>query len=137
MSAPTVPAPVAAPNNTRPTVSSDTLPPAYGTPDFPAPAYEEMPEPQTMAKYLFQYGFLFPPFWIIGVMIFFTRLEPTPEAECGKSAAEQADEIELLRKAELKWSKRCAFALLGLIALVGLIVLICFAAKVGAFKHRS
>ncbi|KAG8919285.1 hypothetical protein FRC00_011543, partial [Tulasnella sp. 408] len=79
----------------------------------------------------------FPPFWIIGIAIFFVRMEPTPEAECGKTAAEQADEIALLRKAELKWSKRCAYALLSLIALVGLIVLICFGAKVGAFKHRS
>ncbi|KAG8976130.1 hypothetical protein FRB90_009302 [Tulasnella sp. 427] len=124
------------PVGARPTTSSETLPPAYGTPECPAPAYEEMQEPITMAKYLFQYGFLFPAFWIIGVMIYFTRLEPTPEAECGKTAAEQADEIALLRKAELKWSKRCAWALLGLIAIIGLIVLICFAAKVGVFKHR-
>ncbi|KIO33794.1 hypothetical protein M407DRAFT_240932 [Tulasnella calospora MUT 4182] len=120
-----------------PNPSSETLPPAYGTPECPAPAYEEMQEPPTMAKYLFKFGFMFPPFWIIGIMIFFTRMEPTPESECGKTAAEQADEIALLRKAELKWSKRCAYALLSLIALVGLIVLICFGAKVGAFKHRS
>jgi len=120
----------------QPTASVDTLPPAYGTPEFPAPAYEEKQEPETMAKHLFKFGFFFPCFWIIGAMIFFMRLEPTPEAECGKTAEEQKDEIELLRTAELKWSKRCGYAILSLIALIGIIILICFAAKVGAFKHR-
>ncbi|KAG8925831.1 hypothetical protein FRC03_006155 [Tulasnella sp. 419] len=112
----------------RPTPSttaslSSSSPPPYGTPDYPAPAYEEIQEPLTIAKYLFRYGFVFPPFWFIGTMILFMRLPPTPEGECGKTAEEQAEELAILRRAELRWSRYCAAALvLFLVALAALFV---------------
>ncbi|KAL0060478.1 hypothetical protein AAF712_012711 [Marasmius tenuissimus] len=78
-------------------------------------------EPTTLAKYLFKFGLLFPPFWILGALILITPLrapdedvnDPTsshawlPE----KTEAEKAAIISHLRKAELKWAWRCLFAL--------------------------
>ncbi|KAG8892635.1 hypothetical protein FRB99_002562 [Tulasnella sp. 403] len=129
--------PVARPEPAADTGSASltSLPPPYGTPEFPAPAYGERQEPATVSRYLFKYGFFFPPFWIIGVFVLFMRLEPTPEAECGKSAEEQAEEIILLRRAEVRWSKRCAYALLVCLLITAIIVLSLFGARVGAFKH--
>ncbi|KAI3597848.1 hypothetical protein WG66_012545 [Moniliophthora roreri] len=97
-----------------------------GLPDEPLPSYEEPPEytsknqdPATLAMYLFKFGFLFPPFWILGAWILFTPLH-APDADQStpngwlpeKTEAERAAIISTLRKAELKWAWRCLFALL-------------------------
>ncbi|ESK87584.1 hypothetical protein Moror_1987 [Moniliophthora roreri MCA 2997] len=96
------------------------------SPDEPLPSYEEPPEyttknqdPATLAMYLFKFGFLFPPFWILGACILFTPLH-APDADQStpngwlpeKTEAERAAIIATLRKAELKWAWRCLFALL-------------------------
>ncbi|EEB96428.1 hypothetical protein MPER_04442 [Moniliophthora perniciosa FA553] len=96
-----------------------------GLPDEPLPSYEEPPEyttknldPATLAMYLFKFGFLFPPFWILGACILFTPLhapdadQSTPTAWLPeKTEAERTAIISTLRKAELKWAWRCLFAL--------------------------
>ncbi|KAK7056463.1 hypothetical protein VNI00_003018 [Paramarasmius palmivorus] len=95
--------------------------------DEPLPPYVEPPEytsknedPATLAKYLFKFGFLFPPFWILGALILFTPLHApessdpaTPNAWLPeKTEAEREAIISTLRKAELKWAWRCLFAIL-------------------------
>ncbi|KAK1216677.1 hypothetical protein PQX77_020690 [Marasmius sp. AFHP31] len=105
--------------------------------DLPPPAYVEPPaytksaqEPITLAKCLFKFGFLFPPFWILGAIILFTPLR-APDADSStaadpfspdacswlpeKTESERAAIISRLRKAELVWAWRCLFALLVLI----------------------
>ncbi|KAJ8095698.1 hypothetical protein PM082_022956 [Marasmius tenuissimus] len=98
--------------------SPDIAPPPYVEP----PEYTKSAEPITLAKYLFKFGFLFPPFWILGALILISPLrapdedinDPTsPHAWLPeKTEAEKAAVISHLRKAELKWAWRCLFALL-------------------------
>ncbi|KAL0576497.1 hypothetical protein V5O48_005472 [Marasmius crinis-equi] len=98
--------------------SPDIAPPPYVEP----PEYTKSAEPITLAKYLFKFGFLFPPFWIMGALILLTPLrapdedinDPTsPHAWLPeKTEAEKAAIISHLRKAELSWAWRCLFALL-------------------------
>ncbi|KAF5374273.1 hypothetical protein D9758_004572 [Tetrapyrgos nigripes] len=105
-------------------------PPAYEEP----PVYTKTDEPPiTLAMYLFKFGFLFPPFWILGACILFSPLhapEPAP-APSSNSSSDSASEpsftaawlpekteeerqaiINHMRKAELKWAWRCFWALL-------------------------
>ncbi|KAF5332064.1 hypothetical protein D9758_016253 [Tetrapyrgos nigripes] len=93
-------------------------PPAYEEP----PVYTKKDEPLTLAMYLFKFGFLFPPFWILGAFILFSPLR-APEAVADstdapsawlpdKTEAERQAVIDHMRKAELKWAWRCLWALL-------------------------
>ncbi|KAL0576507.1 hypothetical protein V5O48_005482 [Marasmius crinis-equi] len=102
-----------------------------GLADIPPPAYDEPPEyttksvePVTLAKYLFKFGFLFPPFWIMGALILLTPLRDansdpsSPNAWLPeKTEAERAAIITRLRKVELVWAWRCLFALLILVCI--------------------
>ncbi|KAJ1301452.1 hypothetical protein OPQ81_008710 [Rhizoctonia solani] len=105
----------------------------------PAPSYESVEEPITLASYLFKYGFLFPLFWLVGAFIIISDLQhesspstleaqpPSPTAP--KNIYElqlKREEMALLRLAELKWAWRCAyaFAVWFALILVGLAVLI-------------
>ncbi|CAK5268821.1 unnamed protein product [Mycena citricolor] len=102
---------------------SAALPPPY----LEAPEYTvRAKEPVTLAMYLFKFGFLFPPFWIMGVFILFSPLRAPPptsvsdsDVECAwlpeKTDAERQVIIERLRVAELKWAKRCLYALIALL----------------------
>lgn len=94
----------------------------------PAPSYETVEDPVTLASYLFKYGFVFPLFWLIGAFIIISDLHnesssssslesqltsqpPSPTAP--KSPYElqlKQEEMALLRLAELKWAWRCAYA---------------------------
>ncbi|KDQ20305.1 hypothetical protein BOTBODRAFT_125896 [Botryobasidium botryosum FD-172 SS1] len=111
-------------------------PPSYDAPDCPAPAYEVIEEPVTMARYLFRFGFLFPPFWLLGAWIIFSDLQPIPEAECGRTREEQAQELAILRAAELRWARRCAYALLLMILVAAMVTLTVLLARV-VKNHRS
>ncbi|THU99189.1 hypothetical protein K435DRAFT_752097 [Dendrothele bispora CBS 962.96] len=92
-------------------------PPAYEEP----PVYTKKDEPITLAMYLFKFGFLFPPFWILGAFILLSPLR-APEAASDesrpaswlpeKTEAERQAIIDHMRKAELKWAWRCLWALL-------------------------
>ncbi|THU81829.1 hypothetical protein K435DRAFT_767076 [Dendrothele bispora CBS 962.96] len=93
-------------------------PPAYEEP----PVYTKREEPITLAMYLFKFGFLFPPFWILGAFILLSPLR-APEVPSSddslpaawlpeKTEAERQAIIEHMRKAELKWAWRCLWALL-------------------------
>ncbi|KAG9027948.1 hypothetical protein FRB95_007025 [Tulasnella sp. JGI-2019a] len=135
-------------------------PPTYDETDAPAPAYEDVQEPPTAARLLFRCGFCesrdynldwppnthplksyffvpldFPFFWIIGVIILVSDLKPIPEHECGKTAAEQAEEIAIIRRVELRWARKCAFALILFILIIGLLFIGLCLGRVGIFQH--
>ncbi|CAE6473659.1 unnamed protein product [Rhizoctonia solani] len=90
----------------------------------PAPSYETVEDPVTLASYLFKYGFVFPLFWLVGAFIIISDLHH--EATSGSSLESQStsptapkniyelqlkrEEMALLRLAELKWAWRCAYA---------------------------
>ncbi|KAI6006761.1 hypothetical protein EDC04DRAFT_976206 [Pisolithus marmoratus] len=80
------------------------------------PAYTvAQSEPATLAMYLFKFGFLFPPFWILGAIILLSPLNAPAEFEPTKPEAERQELIRTMRETEIKWAKRCAWALLILI----------------------
>ncbi|KAF4564857.1 hypothetical protein EYR40_011030 [Pleurotus pulmonarius] len=94
-------------------------------------------EPVTLAMYLFKFGFLFPPFWILGALILVSDLRapnaeettlPPPSPSNGsddghlswlpdKTPAERAAIVQRIRYTEVKWAKRCLAALAFLCAL--------------------
>ncbi|KDN40559.1 hypothetical protein RSAG8_08031, partial [Rhizoctonia solani AG-8 WAC10335] len=106
----------------------------------PAPSYETVEDPITLASYLFKYGFVFPLFWLVGAFIIISDLHhessslsylesqpPSPTAP--KDVYElqlKREEMALLRLAELKWAWRCAyaFAIWSALIIVALAVMI-------------
>ncbi|KAG6864330.1 hypothetical protein C0991_010402 [Blastosporella zonata] len=110
---------------------TEALPPYVE--DLPPTYALKAPEPLTLALYLFKFGFLFPPFWIMGAWILLSPLRaPSNEidAEDGwmadKTEAERARIIEEMRKTESRWAKRCLWALITFI-------LVCLIAGVTAW----
>ncbi|KAH7924941.1 hypothetical protein BV22DRAFT_1034638 [Leucogyrophana mollusca] len=86
------------------------------------PAYTSTPaEPVTLAMYLFKFGFLFPLFWVLGAIILVSPLTAPADFEPSKSEAERMELVQTMRKAEIKWAKRSAWALLILLVAVGII----------------
>jgi hypothetical protein len=106
-------------------------PPPY-TPDFPAPKYSE---PRTFAQDLFYFGFIFPLFWVVGALIMCISLKPVPEEICGKSLEEQAAQLEIVRKVELKWARRSLYAFCSFLFLIGTLIGALAAAHVGVFAR--
>jgi hypothetical protein len=115
--------------------------PAYAEDDDSLPEYTPHAEPVTLAMYLFKFGFceyslslfaagaathrlsVFPLFWIFGAFILISPLREPPSNEVSptwmpeKTEAERQAFIDHMRKAELKWAKRCLWALLTLATL--------------------
>nr|GAT50222.1 predicted protein [Mycena chlorophos] len=102
-------------------ISTASLPPPY----VECPEYSiRAPEPVTLAMYLFKFGFLFPPFWILGVCILLSPLRAPPAGPPSaswmpeKTDAERQMIIDRMRTAELRWARRCLYALVTLILVV-------------------
>lgn len=111
--------------------SQGTLaPPAYEAPAHLAPTSM----PSTMARYLFLYGFLFPPFWLIGACIILSPLSSEPPAalqalpkdvEAGyASPAYEKAEHGLIRRTELVWAKRCLAAAITFISIIVIVIVV-------------
>ncbi|KAJ6570096.1 hypothetical protein DFH09DRAFT_1246945 [Mycena vulgaris] len=103
--------------------SAGAPPPYVDAPEYTQTARE----PVTLAMFLFKFGFLFPPFWIMGVIILMSPLR-APPAETPSTAwlpekteAERQVIIDRMRTAELKWAKRCLYALLAFV-LTGVVI---------------
>ncbi|KAE9401536.1 hypothetical protein BT96DRAFT_754906, partial [Gymnopus androsaceus JB14] len=99
----------------------EVLPPYLEEP--PAYSSSGSNEPVTLAMYMFKFGFIFPPFWIFGSLILLSPLrqpESTPSSVWlpEKTESERQEIIEKMRKAEVKWAKRCLIALCILLLLV-------------------
>ncbi|KAJ7163999.1 hypothetical protein C8R43DRAFT_858133, partial [Mycena crocata] len=112
--------------STRTRDSRLEVPPPY----VDAPEYTmRAAEPVTLAMYLFKFGFLFPPFWIMGVIILLSPLRaPAPANTPGawlpeKTDAERQFIIKRMRTVELKWARRCLYALLALVHVIIAIVI--------------
>ncbi|KAF7426014.1 hypothetical protein PC9H_008377 [Pleurotus ostreatus] len=116
----------------------DDLPSYSDVEALAPPSYSQRghKEPVTLAMYLFKFGFLFPPFWILGALILVSDLR-SPDAEetslpssngveaehlswlPDKTPAERAAIVQQIRNAEVKWAKRC-LAALGILCALGL-----------------
>ncbi|RDB26245.1 hypothetical protein Hypma_006426 [Hypsizygus marmoreus] len=112
-------------HESRHDLSLADVPPPY-VDDLP-PYSRKAPEPVTLAQYLFKFGFLFPPFWIMGAWILWSPLRApndSSDAELGwmpeKTPAERNKIIEEMRAVEVKWALRCLYALLMLVLLAAL-----------------
>jgi hypothetical protein len=66
---------------------------------------------------------VFPPFWILGMIILVSPLRPTPEWEMGKTQEERIMLLDRIRTAEVKWARRCLWATLALFALISSVIL--------------
>lgn len=96
-------------------------PPPYADVTEP-PAYSSTPaEPVTLAMYLFKFGFLFPPFWVLGAIILLSPLKAPADFEPAKSEDERRELVCIMRDAEVKWAKRSAWALLIFLIVIGII----------------
>ncbi|EIN04845.1 hypothetical protein PUNSTDRAFT_55205 [Punctularia strigosozonata HHB-11173 SS5] len=112
----------------RPLSSTSDLPPPYPTQgDLPAYSIEEQHEPVTLAMHLFKYGFLFPPFWIIGTIVLFCSLNAPADWHSEKTDLERQQLLTDIRVAERRWAKRCAYALIALTFFVIIAVIIALA----------
>jgi len=106
------------------------IPPPYSSDgEIQLPKYEAKSEPVTLARFMFIYGFMFPPFWIMGLIILGSELRPTPGWEADKTEDEKVSLLAEMRKTEVKWAKRCVYALLTLITIILCIVMIVVFAK--------
>ncbi|EMD40084.1 hypothetical protein CERSUDRAFT_92580 [Gelatoporia subvermispora B] len=100
----------------REPLQQDAPPPYVADP----PAYTRKAEFPTLAMYLFKFGFLFPLFWIAGALILLSPPREPEEWASTKTEAERKELMEIMRRSEIKWAKRCLFAscLLALIVVV-------------------
>jgi len=93
------------------------------------PSYDTKGEPETLARFMFLYGFLFPPFWFMGIVILFSELRPSVDWEIGRSEKEQAQLLDSLRTTEVKWAKRCIWALITFFLILSVVVVVAVVAK--------
>ncbi|KAF8528118.1 hypothetical protein BU17DRAFT_38415 [Hysterangium stoloniferum] len=89
-----------------------------------SPGMYAVQEPPTLARMLFLYGFIFFPFWIVGVFVLFSPLRPTEDWEAGKSEDEKSKLLVILRDTEKKWARRCLYAMSSLLVILALIIVI-------------
>ncbi|KAF8909135.1 hypothetical protein CPB85DRAFT_1222176 [Mucidula mucida] len=105
--------------------SSAELPPYMEYEALPPPEYTLKDEPITLAMYLFKFGFLFPPFWILGMFILSSPLRAPPATDVAdeewlpdKTDAEKQIVLDKIRRAELKWGRRCLIAFVAFTLIV-------------------
>lgn len=105
--------------------ATHSLPPPYHRSldeESAVPGYGEEQEVQTMARYLFFYGFLFPPFWILGSLILVTPLTPDPSWHAEKEQETIENILSIMRVVERRWAWRCVMAFSSLLVLILVIV---------------
>ncbi|KDQ52370.1 hypothetical protein JAAARDRAFT_138904 [Jaapia argillacea MUCL 33604] len=110
----------AAPPPYAPTTDVEKLPPYEAKSPL-----DETP----MTKYMFMYGFAFPLFWIMGVVILRSPLQLTSDWHPEKPEEERREMMEKMREVEMVWAKRCLWALVALVAIILVIVLAIVIAK--------
>ncbi|KAF8323033.1 hypothetical protein DL93DRAFT_2223005 [Clavulina sp. PMI_390] len=97
---------------------------------------DDGPEPKTLARSLFFYGFIFPLFWLIGAGILFAdlRYHQTAEefAEDPRTHEERVADLKVLRAAEVRWAWYSLYAIVLLVLAVAIPLLI-WAGATGRF----
>ncbi|KAI0755257.1 hypothetical protein C8Q80DRAFT_1117698 [Daedaleopsis nitida] len=102
--------------------SESEVPPSYED-SLQPPAYTQVSDQPTLAMYLFKFGFLFPIFWLAGALILLSPLRAPEDWEMEKSAYEREELIESMRRTEIKWARRCLYALLVTFLVAAAVVL--------------
>jgi len=64
---------------------------------------------------------VFPPFWLLGVIILLSPLSAPADFEPTKSEAERQELVQIMRDVETKWAKRSTWALLIFLVAIGII----------------
>ncbi|KAF8323052.1 hypothetical protein DL93DRAFT_2070477 [Clavulina sp. PMI_390] len=97
---------------------------------------DDGPEPKTLARSLFFYGFVFPLFWLVGACILFAdlRYHQTAEemAEDSRTPEERVADLKVLRAAEVRWAFYSFYAI-TLLVLAVVIALLVWASVTGRF----
>ncbi|ESK93103.1 hypothetical protein Moror_8826 [Moniliophthora roreri MCA 2997] len=81
-------------------------------------------EPETLAASHFRYGFFFPLLWVFGALVLLSPLpepvlDPESDSEWNRMTPEERErKLQKIRTAELKWGKRCLWALVALVVTV-------------------
>ncbi|KDN40593.1 hypothetical protein RSAG8_08065, partial [Rhizoctonia solani AG-8 WAC10335] len=120
----------------------------------PRNVFAREPEPDTVSKYLFWYGFACPLFWLFGSIIFFTSPRPSSGSRPPSTAVGATDNPRSsvlsqggmgsgrrlrslhMQVAERRWSLRCLYAWIILIIFIVCLMLGLWAGRVGAFANR-
>jgi len=108
--------------------------PAYRADNPPIYSHREPKneEPSTWSLVCFKLGFLFPPFWLCGALVlvtpqgtiarifdsWFQDFAPSADSWCHDGLQTEAEKEAYLRSVEIRWAKRCLFALSLLMAFV-------------------
>ncbi|OCF56192.1 hypothetical protein L486_06133 [Kwoniella mangroviensis CBS 10435] len=92
--------------------------------ELPCYAEETQTEPKTLARALWKWGWICPLLWIIGMCIMWIPLKPIEEESDPEKAQKLEEMIVILRKAEMKYAKRCAYGTLGFSVLLMTIIVI-------------
>ncbi|OXM76446.1 hypothetical protein C364_05902 [Cryptococcus neoformans Bt63] len=93
-------------------LSSPTISPMMSE-ELPTYSKTSKEEPNTLAKVLWKWGFLCPLLWFIGMTLMWIPLKSTEEEHDPEKAQKLEEMIVILRKTELKYAKRCAWAFSG------------------------
>ncbi|OXC70183.1 hypothetical protein AYX13_01092 [Cryptococcus neoformans] len=105
-------------------LSSPTISPMMSE-ELPTYSKTSKEEPNTLAKVLWKWGFLCPLLWFIGMIIMWIPLKSTEEEHDPEKAQKLEEMIVILRKTELKYAKRCAWAFSGFsVMLIVLVVVV-------------
>ena len=70
---------------------------------------------------------MFPLFWVLGAIILISPLAVPADFEPSKSGTERERLVRIIRDAELRWAGRCAWALVALSVLAGVVAVIALA----------
>ena len=65
---------------------------------------------------------VFPVFWAIGVYFLFAPMRVTADWQSDKTEEEKEKLLSEMRVAELKWSKRCLWALLSFFVCLAILI---------------
>ncbi|CAE6437835.1 unnamed protein product [Rhizoctonia solani] len=120
----------------------------------PRRVFAREPEPDTVSKYLFWYGFACPLFWLFGAIIFFTAPRPSSDSRRTSTDVETSgNPISSMfaqggtrnswrlrslhvQLAERRWSLRCLYAWITLLVFILCLILGLWAGRVGTFANR-
>ncbi|WVR09757.1 hypothetical protein IAU60_006833 [Kwoniella sp. DSM 27419] len=93
-------------------------PTGWSTDELPLYTEDTRTEPLTLARGLWLWGFLCPLLWFLGMCILWIPLRPVEEELDLERAQKIQEMITILRRTELKYAKRCMWALLSFLAIL-------------------
>ena len=61
---------------------------------------------------------MFPPLWVVGAFFLIAPLRASQHTELTEAGAEKQEHVQSVRRAEMKWAKRCLIALSVLLLVI-------------------